>query len=422
MPPGALKRYLQFPQQQSGDDEALKRLLQNDPEYLKKFPPQRKAGQQDEDKPSAAAQVQQPPASAAPPPPTAPAPQSMPNGYGVPQAPGPSAAPHQGIDQDINDQMAQLKGIQGQRPPMPGGGPPQMAPLPQRPQASPWEAIPQLLAGAGNVFSAGSNHPQDYLTPLMDRQQGKRDQVYNDQLAQAHNMFENQRAAYSDTLMRHAMEQRDQQEKFTQAKSMLDTLIEQKYLGKSPQDTAYQGQLDWARGLYKDTQNPQDIKNMAERLSKQYPEKAKALQEAAQEALAVNQVQFQQTKDSYNRMGNMLPEAVGNQFKAMTVPSGTGALGRTPVLGAPRGYRVGYGIPGPGWLAAGGIDAAEAAGIGDFSGGPKYGGPAVHLPPMTEEEQKKYLEEKGKKKSSFRQKLEDEQQRQGTQRFMPLGY
>lgn len=192
-----------------------------------------------------------------------------------------TAPKYGGIDDDIEQQIQALKSLQANRPQMNLGAAPGRSMLPQRPQASAWEAIPQIFAGAGNVLSAGSNHPQDYLTPLMNRQQGARDQAYGDAMAQHQNMFQNEREAYSDKLMRYAMQLREHEGKERDSHSLLQTLMEQKYLTgqKTPQDMQDTQKRETYRAMFDKFDMLKEAEDHARELKATRPEDAKLIDE-----------------------------------------------------------------------------------------------------------------------------------------------
>lgn len=250
MPPGALRRYLQFPNVPvEGDDPVAQQ-------------------------PAAAPMTRLMPGAGA---------AAAPRGGGV-QTVNVTAPRSGGVDDDIQQQIDALKSLQANRPQMNIGQAPGRQPLPERPQASAWEALPQLFAGAGNVLSAGSNHPQDYLTPLMNRQQGMRDQAYGDRLAQAQNMFQNEREAYTDKLMRYSMELRDHQQRAGEAHGLLQTLMEQKYLTgqKTPQDMQDTQKREGYRAIFDKFDMLKEAEDHARELKATRPEDAKMIDEVLQ--------------------------------------------------------------------------------------------------------------------------------------------
>lgn len=274
MPPGALKKYLQFPKPPEEDDTEEQAFQKS--HALAALSPSRFTVP--DDKKSAASQQ----------PPSAPAVQSMP-AQGMPQAAGvptppPSSMRSGSMDDEIQTQLNAYKTQMDGRPTRDIGAAPTMPQLPQRPQASPWEAIPQLLAGAGNVLSAGSNHPQDYLTPLMAGQKQKRDEVYGDQMAQVHNRFQSEREQYSDKLMRYSMDLRDHEQRLHDLKGHIDMLTEQKFLQgqKTPQDMQYQQKRDAYRAMFDKEDFTQDTEDQARMLKSTRPEDAQIIDEVVQ--------------------------------------------------------------------------------------------------------------------------------------------
>lgn len=255
MPQGALRRYLQFPQPPVGDDETTNPL---------------------------------PPKGGAP---VRPMPAGAPmQAQGV-QTVNITAPRSGGFDDEIQTQLDAYKAQMAARPVRDIGAAPSRVPLPERPQASAWEALPQLFAGAGNVLSAGSNHPQDYLTPLMNRQQGMRDQAYGDRVAQAQNMFQNEREAYSDKLMRYSMELRDHEQRLSDLKGHIGMLTEQKYLQgqKTPQDMQDTQKRDAYRAMFDKFDMLKEAEDHAAELKATRPEDAKLIDEVLQNKKAAVQ-------------------------------------------------------------------------------------------------------------------------------------
>lgn len=142
----------------------------------------------------------------------------------------------QGPTQQPQDPLARLRSQSYAQIRPPQGGPPKPPPMPQRPQRTLWDLLPQAFAGAGDALMAGAGQRSDYMGRVMGLQEGVRNQSFQDQLAQAAQMYDAQRMQYEDDWRRAGFEQQAQDSGIKRSYDLAQLEMYQQMMGKTQQE------------------------------------------------------------------------------------------------------------------------------------------------------------------------------------------
>jgi len=136
-------------------------------------------------------------------------------------------------EDDLAKLIQQMQGMSMEHPPQMRM--PHRMPMPERQQQSLADILPQLLAGAGDVFKAGARQNSNYLGGVMGQQRGMRDQNYNDQLNQGMLNYQNDMGDRQAAMQDYQMRQGAQGQMFNRDQKLAELLMMQKALGEQGQ-------------------------------------------------------------------------------------------------------------------------------------------------------------------------------------------
>ena len=272
--------------------------------------------------------------------------------------------------------------------PMPGAPKPP-APMPQMPGQGWGDVLSQVLAGAGDVFSAGGGRPTNYLGQTMNLQQGLRAQAYQQALAQRASIEHAQQMAKEYEFRRYNAEQSATDRDFNRSLQQRQLDLYDKMLGKKEEDEkrrTLEAQINNYKNILGRVEGMKELKLEAQKLRALNPSDSAAIDAVESSLASVFRIESEQPSILAQQLeatiGSKAGGAVKRELKAMYEPQGDKGL---PVFNAPRSYRLMYGT-GVGAIPAGAMDLAEYYGLADFSGGPQGVGKGLHLTPPTEAE------------------------------------
>lgn len=241
-------------------------------------------------------------------------------------------------DDELGALIAQMQGMQNTPPPMMSA--PRRAPLPQRPQQSLWDMLPQILAGAGDTVNAGAGMRSNSLGQVMGMQRGQRDQAYADEVNQQNVGYQNRMADRQDEMLRYQMKNQSEQQNFGRDSKLAELLMMHKALTDQAQKKNSMRQI-FEQGLPATFDETGDAKS----LQKAYQDAIEksggdpAMMAAAQSAYqkGIQRIAIQQQPGPGQKFLGDLNQATTSEvtpWKGWTVPQQQGAFWTNPWWGA----------------------------------------------------------------------------------------
>lgn len=280
----------------------------------------------------------------------------------------PAQAMNLGGGDDLQELIEQMKAMQA--PPAPMMPMPRRMPPPEMPQQSFGDILPQILAGVGDVFSAGARRPSSYLGQVAGLQQARRAEAYNAARNRQDVDYWNENAARQEQMFRQQLSQRSGDQLFSQRSKLAELMLLQQQLGKGRDDQADARFAGYKAQLSK-VADRKSLKLEADKLRALNPKDRAAIDQAEEALGGVFDIQAAQPNKLQEQLGAM---GVGGTLQRMKEAAIDPIGGQGfPVLNAERGYRALYATPFSA-VVPGVMDLGEAAGLWNLGTKPGPGG------------------------------------------------